>query len=89
MGFGGCLPALEMLYRGEKPNAQLSIALTFRGFLFLLSFMLFLFRQHFSTSMHLSASACAGACILLEKRTVPRALCVSEVKRSLEGHQPS
>lgn len=69
------------------PTSQLH--LHSEAFCFLLSLVLSLFRQHFGTSMHLSASASAGACILLEKGTVPRALCVTEVKRSLEGHQPS
>lgn len=69
------------------PSSQLH--LHSEAFCFLLSSVLSLLRQHFGTSMHLSASACAGACILLEKGTVPRALCVTEVRKSLEWLEPS
>lgn len=76
------------------PSSQL--CLCSEASCFLLPFALSLLRQRVSTSMQLSAGACADPCILpakgrysLEEGMVPRALCASQGKRSLERHQLS
>lgn len=80
--------------RNQRPSSRLCLCL--EVFCFLLSFMLSLLRQCLGTSVHLSAGACAGACIFqvkgrhsLEEGTVPRAPCTPKGDRSLEGHQLS